>query len=929
MAKLHQNTRSLLEPLSDFNLSSSSSSLSFSIKSLAISTLSHSQTLIYAGTHSGSLLLLSLNPNSPPNSNSAHFNLHNHNHNSLPSTSISFLRFASVSDLPVEYVHVIDHAGKVLVLSGGFLFLVDLLLLQPVRRLGVFKGVGVVARRVQSGVSENSNLVVGEDAGGGSSSDFSSTGRWFLQKLGGAGGVRSNGLKVKESELLRDSTCVFAVVAGRRLMLVELVLGGRDGEGGSFLILKEIQCVDGVKTMVWLDDYIIVGNLSGYFSYSCFTGQGGLIFSLPDPSSSPWLKLLLKEYKVLLLVDNVGVIVNAQGQPVGGSLVFRRAPDSVGEIGSSVAVVRNGKLELYHKRSGNCLQMVSFSEEGVGPCVVTDQDGAGQLIFVATPSKVLCYRKVSPEEQIKDLLRKKNFQEAISLVEELQGEGEMTKEMLSFVHAQVGFLLLFDLHFEEAVNHFLLSETMQPSEIFPFIMRDPNRWSLLVPRNRYWGLHPPPAPLENVVDDGLMAVQRAVFLKKAGVETAVDDVFLLNPPNRADLLELAIENIIRYLHVSREKHLTPSVKEGVDTLLMYLYRALNRVEDMERLATSENCCVVEELETLLNDSGNLRTLAFLYASKGMSSKALAIWRILARNYSPGHWEDRSGEMDSQHFSTNLSSSKKIAAFEASKILEKSSDQDLVLQHLGWIADIDQALAVRILTSERNDQLSPDEVIAAIDPKKVEILQSYLQWLIEDQDFEDTQFHTTYALLLAKSAIETFDNLSQNSETGTLEETSMSVMGRNSIFQSPIRERLQIFLQSSELYDPEEVLDLIEESELWLEKAILYKKLGQETLVLQILALKLEDSEAAEHYCAEIGRPDAYMQMVKSPCLKPLFVFSTITENLWILCKFLSLCAGPAVLIFYHYGCSMLYNLKVFFSRDCPQICPSNLPQIQF
>ena len=25
--------------------------------------------------------------------------------------------------------------------------------------------------------------------------------------------------------------------------------------------------------------------------------------------------------------------------------------------------------------------------------------------------------------------------------------------------------------------------------------------------------------------------------------------------------------------------------------------------------------------------------------------------------------------------------------------------------------------------------------------------------------------------------------------------------------------------------------------------------------------KLEDSEAAEQYCAEIGRPDAYMQLV--------------------------------------------------------------------
>lgn len=66
------------------------------------------------------------------------------------------------------------------------------------------------------------------------------------------------------------------------------------------------------------------------------------------------------------------------------------------------------------------------------------------------------------------------------MVEELECDGEMSEDMLSFVHAQVGFLLLFDLHFEEAVNHFLLSETMQPSEVFPFIMRDPNRWSLLV-----------------------------------------------------------------------------------------------------------------------------------------------------------------------------------------------------------------------------------------------------------------------------------------------------------------------------------------------------------------------------------------------------------------------------------------------------------------
>ncbi|PIM99412.1 hypothetical protein CDL12_28099 [Handroanthus impetiginosus] len=94
------------------------------------------------------------------------------------------------------------------------------------------------------------------------------------------------------------------------------------------------------------------------------------------------------------------------------------------------------------------------------------------------------------------------------------------------------------------------------------------------------------------------------------------------------------------------------------------------------------------------------------------------------------------------------------------------------------------------------------------------------------------------------------------------EMTISELGRSSIFESPVRERLQIFLQSSDLYDAEEVLGMIEESELWLEKAILYRRLGQETLVLQILALKLENCEAAEQYCAEIGRPDAYMRLLE-------------------------------------------------------------------
>lgn len=341
------------------------------------------------------------------------------------------------------------------------MFLVDSDLSNRAVKLGFSKGISVVTRRKMRN-NESENLGLGLDTNN----------KKFLQKLGGLN-LNSN----LQSEGF--SGCVLAISIGRRLMIVEIVL--KDVNNASLVVLKEIQCVDGdISTMVWIDDSIIVGTANGYSLISCVGGLSSVIFSLPDVSRPPRLKLLYRDWRVLLLVDNVGIIVDEKGQPVGGSLVFRRGLDSVGELSFYVVVVSDGKIELYNKKSGGCVQVLPFGGEGIGPCVIaSEEDKGGKLVAVATATKVVCYQKLPSVDQIKDLLRKKNYKGAISLVEELEYEGEMSNELLSFVHAQVGFLLLFDLHFEEAVNHFLLSETMQPSEIFPFIMRDPNRWSLL------------------------------------------------------------------------------------------------------------------------------------------------------------------------------------------------------------------------------------------------------------------------------------------------------------------------------------------------------------------------------------------------------------------------------------------------------------------
>jgi len=377
MAKVESSmARVVLEPHAQFDLTAHSRASS--IRSLALATLPdarrHRSTVLYVGTNSGTLFSLSVDIDDGDGAP-----------NDAVLRKLSFLRSVSVSDAAVECISVIEEFGKVLLLSNGALFLVDSELSNRASKLSFSKGVSLVTRRrFRNGESEGLGLGLGSGSGLGS-------GLGLFQKL------RMN--SVKEGEMQSEGGCVFALVVGKRLILAELVLGNRngknerdDGGGGSLVVLKEIQCVDGVvSAMVWLNDSIVVGTVNGYSLISCVTGQSSVIFSLPDVSRPPRLKLLHKEWRVLLLVDNVGVIVDAHGQPVGGSLVFRHGLDSVGEIGSYVVVVSDGKIELYHKRYGGCVQVLPFGGEGVGRCVVaSEEDRDGRLVVVATATKVCC-----------------------------------------------------------------------------------------------------------------------------------------------------------------------------------------------------------------------------------------------------------------------------------------------------------------------------------------------------------------------------------------------------------------------------------------------------------------------------------------------------------------------------------------------------------
>jgi hypothetical protein len=640
-----------------------------------------------------------------------------------------------------------------------------------------------------------------------------------LSKLSGAQGV-GLAVSVKKKILIYDVRIVEPPPQVER----RFNLGWDDATTVSATKLREIAGVDGVLTMVWLDKTIMVGTQEEYLLFSLLSGQGMPIFSLPrDLPYPPLLKLFPKELEVLLTVDKAGIVVNAEGQPTVGSLTFTSVPDAIGQTPPYVVVVNQGHCELLHRKSGAKIQSLDLADAGIGRFLVGD-DEVGSFVVIASGVKVWCLQQVSLDDQVRDLLKQRQFNEAVRLAEEAvrDGSDSAAKERLAIVHAEAGFLLLFDLQFELAMGHFLLSDILKPSELFPFFPSLTTRWRTLTPRKRYWGLHPPPQPLTSAIESGLWAVQSGLLVLVN--EPKVTNLLAQGPSAKAAIIEhymgVATQSFVRYFTVVRDRDLDANEKAGVDTLLLKLYTELKQTDELKLLASSPNSCVLEEVESTLRAAGQLHPLALLYETKGILPLALQVWQTLALDNGGG---------DSQM----------VAAREAARLLESSSDSALVLQHVEWLLHLDQKLALTVLTSSKRSQaLPPEEVLALLNETDGLVRQRYLQWLVQEDGPDAALYHTELALSLAKAALESLPPSFEGLDNDFIEfaMNDHSLTRGSSMNHDEVRGMLQEFLAASDEYKADEVLSLIEGSELWKEQVILHQKLGDETAALQILAL---------------------------------------------------------------------------------------------
>lgn len=256
-----------------------------------------------------------------------------------PSTP-EFLRLLPIgATIPVSAILPLPSVARLLVLADGLLLLADPLLSRPVRRLGSLRNVAAVAARR------------------GSSADPASP------------------------------SCSIAVSVGKKLLRVDLTL--QDGDELD-VQTREIAAVEGVKALAWVDDSVFVAKAIGYSLFSSSAGQGVDIFTLPESSGHPRVRPLSGGDEVMLLVDNVGVVVDKFGHPAGSSLVFNTTPDCIAEVFPYVIVAGHSKVDVYRRRNGAHLQTIPVVKTGQGVLIVaSDDDGIGtELVVVATAYKV-------------------------------------------------------------------------------------------------------------------------------------------------------------------------------------------------------------------------------------------------------------------------------------------------------------------------------------------------------------------------------------------------------------------------------------------------------------------------------------------------------------------------------------------------------------
>ncbi|KZT24873.1 hypothetical protein NEOLEDRAFT_1134568 [Neolentinus lepideus HHB14362 ss-1] len=292
------------------------------------------------------------------------------------------------------------------------------------------------------------------------------------------------------------------------------------------------------------------------------------------------------------------------------------------------------------------------------------------------------------------------------------------------------------------------------------------------------------------------------------------------------------------------------VKMVVDTALMKILAENGDTPGLQRMLDSPNDVVLDEVEPILIQSQQLNVLCKLYRQRGEEGKLLDAWAKLVE----GQWTDE----DLPDPLTTMFN-----------YLSEKRDRALIQRWGVWIAARDPERGLKLLISrdagKRAGKAEDDLVLLQRlrDASPVAAAQ-YLEHLVLQRRSTDRDLHQQLAMTCIDQVLSCMgdDNVtklwrakvsSYASSSSTSSSTSFLLYFTSTTPDSEhkrIRLKAILFLQGSNLYDPEPVKQrLAEHAKIFpLELAIVKGKLAHHREALSILIQTMHDSRSAESYC---------------------------------------------------------------------------------
>lgn len=611
-----------------------------------------------------------------------------------------------------------------------------------------------------------------------------------------------------------------------RVMVYEVLVGADAGSpfGSSALCVSQANIVESltIKSMAWLGQKVVLCTSLRYMLLQPTQGTSTQLFALAEEAPSPTLVQSIPSANLaVLLMDEVGVVINDSGQPAQSALTFPSTPIALAASGLYILAACTDGVHVYDRTSASWVQSLPYPP-GVTPSpgqsIITAYNNKGSCVLFSGLQKVMLFQPIALDEQAKDLLRAGQYEQALNLANVCAADGAPWAET---AFAQTALMLLHELRFEDAMR--ILPQCslslFQPMELFPLFPSITAPWADQLPRKGYWGMHRPLQPL-----DALLAGEA-------------------QPQTRTLLEQEAMQSIAEYLLEVREREGVDAA-DGIDTLLVYLLAELDDDSRLASFAEGPQKVTPDVVAGLLQRKGQSDTLAQLYAAAGQPAAGLALWKEIA---------DENQGAEGERLKRQQS-----AVQRATKVLlnRHAAPTAVVLTYLPWLISASPKHALSVLKTREVDDETGLKLVRG-DGGSPDLLWRYLDYLVCQQGSSQAALHTELALTLADVALHLLPP--PQTSGGDVEASPASNQGHQAAVNqtgSPalaeVQGRLRSFLKQSSRYDARLVLARIRGTPLWQEQVILHSKVGDDTAALRILAIELEDMVEAERYCAEQG-----------------------------------------------------------------------------